>query len=142
MEYEVMRLNKELTNEFFDNNQGFIEKKQCYNNVANICIRYISHNRDKYKNIKIIFGAIKLYFQPNIYIRHCFFEIDGSVVDPTYPLLKQCSTPTYLKFIEFSFDNYIEKLYKLKEGSLNRITMPIFNKIAQELFKENIILIG
>lgn len=141
MEYEKLKLNFPISEAFFFKYKKYIKKKRCYDNIAKIVMNMSYEDIQKFKDIKIVFGAIEIFPENYLYAKHCFFKIKDEAIDPTFFLLNKKTSPKYIEIKSFSINEYFRALEDCDYYSdLHKIMNPIFEKAVREL--NDIILCG
>lgn len=138
--YKKLKINYELSKKVYEKYKNIIKIKGCYYNIAQIIITTGATLKDSYK---IAFGAWQVPLLDDIFAKHCFFLKGDDIVDPTYFASGKNDNIDYMIFKTLTIDEYLEYLEKDNfDTSLPSVTNYIFNEMAIELMKENIILIG
>lgn len=141
--YKRFKINYKLSKKVYEEYKNIIKIKGCYHNIAMIIA---SSNIELLRDLKIAFGAWQVPLSDNdsnLFAKHCFFVKDDDIVDPTYFATSKSNDIDYMVFKTFTIHQYLEYLVKDNfDTSIPSVTNYMFNEIAIELMRENIILIG
>lgn len=140
------KLNYDLSKKVYLHNKFAVQKNECYNNVARIIIRdyFININ-----NVHVCFGAWKIDIDNDyFYAKHCFFEINGHIIDPTFFICEsdtskeKASRIDYMIFKKYTLDEYNVALEENNyDPSLLRSLWKFNNKLTFELASRGIMLL-
>ena len=137
--YKKLKINYELSKKVYEKYKDLIKIKSCYHNVAMI----IASSSIEVLNLKICFGAWQVPLSDNVFAKHCFFVKGDDIVDPSYFATNKSNDIDYMIFRTLTVDEYLDYLIKDNfDASLPSVTNYMFNEIAIELMKKNIILVG
>ena len=139
------RVNKELSMEIANKYFDLIKPKECYANIGRLIVNHKFARDFINRDIKVIFGAVKLQDIriDNLYIKHCFFQIDNKFVDPTLANNDSLNEAKYIIIESMSVQRYLMLMEENNlDTSLGGYGIKLFTKATMNLLKRNILLIG
>ena len=137
-----------LSKAYYEKCKFLLAKKQCYDNIAKVCINQFSEAKVE-GDIKVIYGAYLLPIKgtTQFYAKHCYLKINNEIVDPTAIAnnisIEMLESTLYLDLISLEVNDYLDKLAKC---GYNTMLSPYIEKNFRdkelELLKKDIILVG